>query len=91
MDILTREIIDLLWPEHDRTSCDDADLQNSYVPDAAGGQPRCNRCYALNNRDFKIQGFKIVAHIEQEPDLELLKESTLKKLTHLEKRALGLI
>lgn len=57
--IITREWVDQLCPDHDRTSCSDDNLSNAY-----GGwsgyysrttgkkeiqHPRCRRCYLLDN------------------------------------------
>jgi len=56
--IITQEFIDIVAPEHGRTSCSDTDTGNGY-----GGQdgfdpktgepniryPRCNRCYLLRH------------------------------------------
>lgn len=47
--VLTQNVIDILTPTHDRTSCDnnDTSLENGYKNDI--GYPRCNRCYLLLN------------------------------------------
>lgn len=44
LSILTRDMVNLLIPEHRRGSCDDQSLENSYI---YNGSVRCDRCYAL--------------------------------------------
>jgi hypothetical protein len=56
---VTKELVDLLVPGHDRTSCNDDNLNNSYGGwtgkyDENTGEkvvkiPRCARCYFLDN------------------------------------------
>ena len=69
--ILTKEIIDVLTPEHGRTSCDDDNISNSFggwtgkYNEDTGQKviryPRCNRCYLLDNigSDIDSLEFKI--------------------------------
>lgn len=47
--ILTMGVIDMLAPQHDRTSCTDEHtfLENAYKNDM--GYPRCTRCYFMLN------------------------------------------
>jgi hypothetical protein len=41
-----RELVDLLCPKHDRTSCSDDNINNGF--DAGShGLPRCSRCALL--------------------------------------------
>lgn len=50
-----RELIDLIWPEHDRTSCDDKEVQNGFgtmglrhkETDELLANGRCFRCMVL--------------------------------------------
>lgn len=46
---LTPALLDILAPEHDRTSCSDADPSNARGVDGTGGRtsPRCVRCFFL--------------------------------------------
>jgi len=43
------ELIDIIYPEHDRTSCDDENLSNSFYfeDDGTQGRSRCIRCSLL--------------------------------------------
>ena len=45
-----REKIDAVWPEHDRTSCDDKDLYNA---GSIALRHRCERCEALSQLMFQ--------------------------------------
>lgn len=69
--ILTREVVDVLASEHDRTSCTDEDLANSFgkwsgeynpkTGEKVIWYPRCTRCYLLDNlgRDTSDLDFKL--------------------------------
>lgn len=71
MRVLTQEIVDVVAPKHDRTSCTDADLANSYggwsgrYSEKTGKKvfdfPRCTRCYLLYHlhEDVSKLDFKI--------------------------------
>ena len=89
MATLTIELINLLWPKHNRTSCSDDNLANSYVCYESGAS-RCNRCLALDNLDMPLDMFKIEATILLPPSHEEIRKRGLKKLTHQERKALGL-
>jgi hypothetical protein len=58
--VMTQEVIDVLAPEHDRTSCSDSSINNGFV---GGGNPRCTRCALLVAKhaawpyDFKLRLF----------------------------------
>jgi chorismate mutase len=47
---LTKEIIDILTPEHERTSCSDENQSNAYRNEM--GYPRCARCYLLCRMEY---------------------------------------
>ena len=81
-------LIDILWPDHDRTSCNDESLNNSYCNDQ--GFPRCHRCYALENRGQPLSVFVIESSIREKVDPEVLRQKALKKLTAEDRRILGL-
>lgn len=63
--VLTKEFINMYYPEHGRTSCDDQNLTNSYGGwsgrfDRDTGHkeiryPRCIRCYLLSNLGSKLK------------------------------------
>jgi len=89
MNTLTLQLIDLLWPKHDRTSCSDKNLSNA-APHYDGGIPRCSRCMALDNAGDPLDLFEIRATIRELPDPILIREQALSKLTPAEKRALEL-
>ena len=70
--ILTKEIIDIICPEHDRTSCADHNLSNRFYAvkmekDGRGVEylskdsylPRCARCFLLDNIGSKISDLPI--------------------------------
>lgn len=46
-EAMTPELLDLLLPQHGRTSCSDADLANGFMSNGHGSPPRCNRCAML--------------------------------------------
>jgi len=66
--LLTRELIDVLTPEHDRTSCDDTDLANAYV--VSNSYVRCVRCHLLDNVGMYVRdlGIQLVVSQEAKPD-----------------------
>lgn len=49
-NLLTPELVDVLAPEHCRTSCKDGNLNNSSAYD---GKIDCNRCFLLANLNNK--------------------------------------
>lgn len=71
--IITKEWIDIVCPEHSRTSCDDSNLNNSYggwtgYYDRETGKreinyPRCARCYLLNNIGFEADNLEFVPEV----------------------------
>ena len=75
---LTKEYIDIICPEHDRTSCSDDNLSNSYggwygdyymdTGEKVIYYPRCDRCYLLANLDSDVEDleFKIDVSVNLE-------------------------
>ena len=52
--VLTRQLVDALRPEHDRTSCSDTNLSNGWdTMDERSGRtmPRCVRCALLETAE----------------------------------------
>lgn len=49
-DLTDSEKINAVWPEHDRTSCNDDDLYNA---GSIALRYRCNRCEALSQLAFQ--------------------------------------
>lgn len=88
-NLITLELIDIVWPKHDRTSCSDDNLSNA-DPHYENGAPRCSRCMALDNLHEPSCNFVIEASIRSKQDPAVIRERALKKLTHAEKQALGL-
>jgi hypothetical protein len=77
--ILSKELIDIICPEHDRTSCSDADISNGgYEIKEIKFQgvtisrewkycPRCNRCFLLDHIGYDMNLFhdiQIVPKVE---------------------------
>jgi len=87
--VLTRELVDILFPTHGRTSCSDNDPNNGYV-NYENGSARCHRCMALLNIGEPLATFKIESSICTPPNPEQVRKRALDKLTDLEKRTLGL-
>lgn len=59
---LTPEMIDLLFPEHGRTSCSDEHKDNAFTikkPDGRVEGPRCNRCFMLVHKGALDPRFQI--------------------------------
>lgn len=59
---LTKEMVDIIVPEHTRTSCSDTHVDNGWY--CSGGTiPRCTRCALLDavggywDRDFVLEVF----------------------------------
>ena len=46
-----KELLDFIYPEHDRTSCDDNDRNNSFYSRNEQGYGRCTRCMYLDLLD----------------------------------------
>lgn len=79
--MITQEIIDILTPKHDRTSCSDSDPCNgSYeIEDRRFRcivferiwkyRPRCNRCFLLDHIGYDTDYMK---DIEIVPEIELV-------------------
>ena len=79
--IITQEIIDILTPKHDRTSCSDSDPCNgSYEIEDRRFQgiviernwkyrSRCNRCFLLDHIGYDTDYMK---DIEIVPEIELV-------------------
>lgn len=86
--ILTTELINLLFPDHCRTSCSDIGLENSF--NNSEGHPRCYRCLALSKVHEPLHHFKIEAKIYIRPDPEEVRKKALSKLTPYEREILGL-
>ncbi len=42
-----RDLLDFIYPEHDRTSCSDNDIQNGFYSRNEQGFGRCTRCMYL--------------------------------------------
>ena len=73
--MITKEITDLLAPTHDRTSCDDSDINNGYIYSENGiikNYPRCLRCYLLNTIGFEIDS-RLKLHTSLMPSEEYSK------------------
>lgn len=87
--LITIELVEILWPKHMRTSCADDNLANS-DPHHENGTPRCYRCMGLDNLGEPLGLFEIEAHIREKIDPDVLRARALEKLTHLERKALGL-
>lgn len=78
---LTQEVIDIIAPNHGRTSCSDERIINGYGGwsgkyDRDTGHkeirvPRCTRCYLLNNlgEDVESLEFRIETHLEWNGDV----------------------
>lgn len=50
--ILTEEFINIVTPEHSRTSCSDDNLSNAFAGSSIDGIiyfPRCYRCFLMDN------------------------------------------
>ncbi len=74
--ILTKDAVDAMAPEHERTSCTDEGRENAFGGwsgeyDRHTGNkeirfPRCVRCYLLDHlgEDTKNLEFKIACHLE---------------------------
>lgn len=65
---VTQEILDLIVPNHGRTSCNDTSLSNYCQNDS--GLPRCNRCYLMTKvgqkfGELAVQ-FKLAAEVRFE-------------------------
>lgn len=79
--IITQEIIDILTPKHDRTSCSDSDpcnggyeiedrrFQGIVIERNWKYRPRCNRCFLLNHIGYDTNYMK---DIEIVPEIELV-------------------
>jgi hypothetical protein len=79
--IITQEIIDILTPKHDRTSCSDADpcnggyeiedrlFQGIVIERNWKYRPRCNRCFLLDHIGYDTNCMK---DIEIVPEIELV-------------------
>lgn len=75
--VITREWVDIVCPEHGRTSCNDQNLNNSYGgwdgkfnPDTGRKvihYPRCHRCYLLDNIGADTD--KLEFHVSVDIDL----------------------
>jgi hypothetical protein len=87
--LITADLVETLWPKHDRTSCSDANPSNGY-PHHDNGAPRCNRCMGLEHIGFNITDFVIEASIRRPPDPEETRKKALAKLTVEERRVLGI-
>lgn len=87
--VITRELVDVLWPEHGRTSCSDTNTENGY-PHYENGAPRCCRCMGLESINEPLEIFKIEATIRIPPDPKVVREKALAKLTPEERRVLGI-
>ena len=73
---ITREWVNIVTPEHERTSCSDDNLYNAsggwegkYNPNTGKKviyYPRCNRCYLLDNvgLDLEVLDFAVTVHVE---------------------------
>lgn len=70
--VLTKEIIDIICPDHDRTSCSDDNRSNGFYKvdmkkDPRGVEyiskdsylPRCARCYLLDSIGSKISDLSL--------------------------------
>lgn len=86
---ITPELVETLWPEHDRTSCSDDNLSNGCVHHD-NGSPRCNRCMGLENIGERLVHFTIGASIRKIPDPVEVRKKALAKLTDEERRVLGI-
>ena len=42
-----KDLLDFIYPEHDRTSCDDKNLNNGFYSRNENGFGRCTRCMFL--------------------------------------------
>lgn len=59
--LITRELVDLIAPEHGRTSCSDEDPSNWYQN--GQGYVRCIRCSLLKHLDEPISALPVHLHI----------------------------
>lgn len=71
---LTKEVVDTICPLHDRTSCTDEDLSNSFSKNDKEGiiYPRCVRCYLLDNIDKDVNDLDFNLNISLEHKDHLL-------------------
>lgn len=63
-----REALDVLVPEHGRTSCSDEKRINGFGAGGEGGLPRCNRCAFLDileGRDTLPDNITVRLSLEQ--------------------------
>lgn len=79
--IITKEVIDVLTPNHGRTSCSDADpgnggyeiedryFQGIVIERNWRYRPRCNRCFLLDHIGYDTDYMK---DIEIVPEIELV-------------------
>lgn len=69
--LITEELLEIVCPEHSRTSCSDSNLSNYY--DSKTGNkdvrwPRYNRCYLMHNlgEDTEDLEFKVSFSVDLE-------------------------
>ena len=79
--IITKDIIDILTPKHDRTSCSDTDPYNGgyeiedqifrgiVIERSWKYRPRCNRCFLLDHIGYDTD---YMEDIEIVPEIELV-------------------
>lgn len=87
---MSRDLADIIFPEHCRTSCSDNNLANADVHHDNGAS-RCKRCMALDNINMPLNHFEIYAtilRIPTEEELERVRKRALSKLSNQEIDAL---
>lgn len=62
---ITRDVINLLAPEHAKTSCNDDTKVNDFRHD--NGYAECIRCYLLDNEGLTIDELDINLTVNQSP------------------------